>query len=869
MQTSIRSFRRTTALILAGSIAALLVPRLSAQTTVTYTNGQTDSTARSTTAPNDPTTLTIASGSATQSGVVSGNGAVIKLGAGTTTLSGANTYSGGAVISNGTLNITALTGAGSGTITLGDANTGANNVTLTGNSGTGVIPMQNNIVVANQGSGTATLEVTAQNSQWGGASIQLNRPTTFQTNYAGVGGGYLGKYDSSSVISGNVGTLTVQALSTGKAYVAGNNTFVGTVVLPQGNVWTFHQGAFGGSGNSVIMSGTAGLALYDADLAIGALTGVSGNTINTSALGSNVLTISSANSATFAGVVSGTGGIIKDGSGTQTLSGANTYTSTTTINGGRLTVNGSIASANVFINPGGTLGGTGNVMGHVTSSGFVSPGNSPGTLTIGGNYTQLGNGTLQIAVAGAQPGQFSVLAVGGKAMLAGTLQVVKENGASLKAGDRLKIVTAVGGVSGVFSTTINPFATGTMLGIQVIYEPNDVLLAFTQSSFAQFAALAGLPPNQTAVARVLDQIVADPRAAEVIAYLNGRPLSNVPGYLDMLNPEELTLVFHLAKSLANVQTANIQSRLAEIRGELEQILSINSVNFSIGGSRRVAPPTPPVNDERWSLWIVGSGEFTRVGSTSNAAGFDLDSGGVTAGVDYRFTEHFVAGISLGYMNTTASIANGGKVDVNGGRVGAYATYFDRGFYVDASVSGGPNSYNTRRTTPNNTTATANPGGTEVNLFLASGYDWKKGPLTFGPIASIQYTNVQLDGFTETGGFAPLSVIRKNADSMRSAIGFHASYDMKVGRAIVRPEARVSWQHEFGDTSYSLTSTFATLGGNPFTVAGPATGRDSMLVRAGVSVQWNERLSAYAYYDGELLRQNYSSNNVSVGFRLRF
>jgi outer membrane autotransporter protein len=85
----------------------------------------------------------------------------------------------------------------------------------------------------------------------------------------------------------------------------------------------------------------------------------------------------------------------------------------------------------------------------------------------------------------------------------------------------------------------------------------------------------------------------------------------------------------------------------------------------------------------------------------------------------------------------------------------------------------------------------------------------------------------------------------------------------------RPEVRASWQHEFADTSYSLTSTFATLGGSAFTVAGPSTGRDSLLVGAGFSILWNDRFSTYAYYDGELLRTNYSSNSVSVGFRLRF
>jgi autotransporter-associated beta strand protein len=251
-------------------------------------------------------------------------------GFGILTLSGSNTYTGGTTIRQGTINITALTGAGTGVITLGDANTGVNNVTLTGNSGTGITPMQNNIVVANQGSGTAILELTLQNAQWGGASIQLNRATTFQANYAGAGGAYLGKYDNTSVISGNVGTLTVQALSTGLAYVAGNNTFVGTVVLPQGNVRTFHVNAFGASGNSVIMSGTASLTMPGQT--IGSLTGASGNSISNS----GTLTISSTSSAVFAGVISGTGSLSKGGSGTQTLSGTNTFSGATTVSAGIL-----------------------------------------------------------------------------------------------------------------------------------------------------------------------------------------------------------------------------------------------------------------------------------------------------------------------------------------------------------------------------------------------------------------------------------------------------------------------------------------------------------------------------------------------------
>ena len=707
-----------------------------------------------------------------------------------------------------------------------------------------------------------------------GARLDLNGFDQTIGSLAGAGAVTLGSAtlttggdDKGTTFSGMIsGTGGLTKTGSGTQILNGTNSYTGGTLIALGVLRAGATNAFAPGSTHTVGAGTV-LDLNNFNQTIGALAGSGRVTLGSARL----ITGGNSASTTFSGVIAnsgeGVGSLTKIGTGTQTLTGINTYTGDTNVNGGVLSVNGSIASPNTFVNPGGTLGGTGFVLGHAMNAGIVSPGNSPGTLSIGGNYTQLSNGTLQIAVLGAQPGQFSVLAVGGKAALAGTLQVVKENGATLKGGDRLKILTAVGGVTGVFGTTVNPFS---LLGIQVIYEADAVLLAFTQNSIA---SITGLTPNQAAVARTLDGILSDPRAAQVIAFLNGEPLGNIPRDLDMIGPADFTSIFHIAKSLANIQSANILRRTEEIRSEAEGGVAAAGDVPAGGGAHgpvgRRSQQIAPANDRRWGMFLTGSGEFTHVGSTTNAAGFSLDSGGVTAGVDYRFTDHFAAGISLGYMNTTASLANNGKIDVDGGRVGAYATYFDRGLHLDAAVSGGLNSYATRRTMPNNTVATGSPDGSEVNVTFAAGYDWKFKGITIGPTASFQYTNVQLDGFTERGTFAPLSIVKKNADSARSALGFRATFDTKMGSAVLRHEVRAAWQHEFGDTSYSLTSTFATLGGSAFTVAGPETGRDSLLIGAGLSIQWNERFSTYAYYDGELGRSNYDSHSISAGVRLRF
>ena len=53
-------------------------------------------------------------------------------------------------------------------------------------------------------------------------------------------------------------------------------------------------------------------------------------------------------------------------------------------------------------------------------------------------------------------------------------------------------------------------------------------------------------------------------------------------------------------------------------------------------------------------------------------------------------------------------------------------------------------------------------------------------------------------------------------------------------------------------------------GGIFTVHGPSIGRDSALVDAGFSFLWNNRVSTYVFYDGNLGRSNYNNNAVSGG-----
>jgi outer membrane autotransporter protein len=526
--------------------------------------------------------------------------------------------------------------------------------------------------------------------------------------------------------------------------------------------------------------------------------------------------------------------------------------------------------------------GTGVIKGNVINSGMVAPGASVGRLTVNGNYTQNASGALRVEVAGSLPGQYDVLAVNGQASLAGSLQLISVGSFTLRAGDQIAFLTASNGVSGTFGNVESDIlTTGSMLAFNVVYLPNGVLLEGAQASFAEFASMFCGTPNSVSVGKALDSAVGDPRASRLIDFLDSETLSNLCNDFDLISPEELTSIYVIGVSLANVQTANLERRMDDIQAGSH---GFSSSGFAINGSgpsfsqgfagvsgpegKSGQPVFAPIPENRWGVFATGVGEFTNVDSTFNASGYNLETGGFTMGIDYRIGSNFAIGLTGGYAYTGANLVNNGSIRVNGGKLGLYATAFGSGFYLDTAVIGGLNGYDTRRTALAGTASGSTEGG-DLNVLVAGGYDWKKGGLTIGPTASFQYTYVGFGAFTESGSLAPLAFPDQHADSLRTALGMKGSYDWKIGPVHVIPEVRAAWQHEFGNTDYSLIASFANGAGSSFTVNGPEIGRDSLLFSAGFSVQWSDRISTYAYYDGELFRTNYLSNNVSAGFRVTF
>ena len=124
---------------------------------------------------------------------------------------------------------------------------------------------------------------------------------------------------------------------------------------------------------------------------------------------------------------------------------------------GTLRMIGGNLNVNFFGQPfqlqGGSLEGPGTITGSVNNTGgTVSPGASPGLMTITGNYTQGAGGTLNIELGGLTPvTEYDQLDVDGTATLNGTLNTSAINGFVPQNGDPFTVLL-YGSRSGTFST---------------------------------------------------------------------------------------------------------------------------------------------------------------------------------------------------------------------------------------------------------------------------------------------------------------------------------------------------------------------------------------------------------------------------------
>jgi autotransporter-associated beta strand protein len=854
---------------------------------------------------------------------------------GTTTLDVSNTYSGATAINGGTLaggvanafsaaSVIAINGGG--TLDLGGFAQTVNTINLAGgtlengmltgavNSTGGTITGLGGLASLTTTGGTTTLTLEGSNTYSGataisggtlagGAANAFSAASATTVNATGVLdlGGFAQTINAVSLAGGTLtnGSLTGAVTSAGGTInglggaatvtttggitsVTGSNTYTGATTVNGGTLSVGSATNALGTGvlnlNAGTLNSTLSATLGNSSVNVGAggstIGGSNDLTITNGGSLSGLLAVTSTATTRLDGAFSGAGGLQMSGAGgTLILGGGNTYAGPTSVNGGALIVNGSIASATT-VNSGGILAGIGSIFNDVAvnSGGILAPGNATvGTsLTVGGNLALQSGAQYLVQLS---PVTSTFANVTGQATLGGaTVNAAYTPGTFVSKQYTILNAASIGGAFATLVNTSLPSGFSTSLSYDGTHAFLNLTLDLVSPSSPTNGGGDALGNNQRNVANAL---------------INSFNIAGgIPGVFGTLTPAGLSQLSGEGATSSQQTTFNAMNQFMGlltdpfVEGRGDVVAPSGSATGYAGEGDALAyaakrgnkserdayatmarnAPAADTFAGRWSLWAAayGGSQATDGNATLGSKSTTSRIFGTAVGADYRISPYTLAGFALAGGGTNFSVVNGGGGRSDLFQAGAFIRHNAGAAYFSGALAYGWQDITTNRTV---TVAGIDQLRAEFNANAWSGRveggyrfvsPWMGG-VGITPYAAGQFTSFDLPAYAEqavvgTNTFA-LAYASKSVTDTRSELGLRTDKSYAMLDGILTLRGRVAWAHDF-NPDRSIGATFQTLPGASFVVGGAAQASDSALVTASAEKKWLNGWSAAATFEGE-------------------
>ncbi|RMP50952.1 Autotransporter [Pseudomonas savastanoi pv. glycinea] len=531
---------------------------------------------------------------------------------------------------------------------------------------------------------------------------------------------------------------------------------------------------------------------------------------------------------TLANTLTGSGALIKRGAGSLNLTGNSSLSGATTVQAGRLAVNGNLGNSIVSVQQGATLGGNGTVGGiNVAQGGVVAPGNSVGQLNVNGDVN-LAQGSVYQVESDANGNADRIVASGRATLNNSTLSLVE--GGNWVAASRYSIISAAGGVSGAFAAVQTNFA---FLTPTLNYTATDVGLTLDRNA-QTFASLA-TTRNASAVAQGLDSAGA------------GNAL-----WRQVVQDDAATAQATF-KALSNELHASTQSALIEdsrlVRNAMNDRMQQAQSAQSFGSTTQ----TLAGDASRGVVWTQAIGATGQTDSSRDASGLETRTSGLLFGADVPLDDTWRVGALAGFSNSSFDLRHasdstdsdnyhlgvygGAKWGQLGLRLGAVHTWHELTAKRTLDLPGSSEHFKEDYKAATN------------QVFGELGYTLEMGNAQLEPFANLAHVRLDTDAFDENSNAISLQNKSQDNHITFSTLGLRAATRLNAGSVTIKPNATLGWRRAYGDVTPESRSAFS--GGSTFELSSAPIARSAAVLGAGVDLGLSDTLSVGLSYDGQV------------------
>ena len=578
------------------------------------------------------------------------------------------------------------------------------------------------------------------------------------------------------------------------------------------------------------------------------------------ALSDNVSINIPSGSYTFSNDISGDAGVIKDGAGDLILSGNSTFTGDTTVNNGRLQVNGVYASSINVRRQAILSTNSAIIKNNIKNDGTIE---NFGSTEVAGNYESLENSRIVTDLN-------SNIHVKGKVNLNNSKLEVKPE----QNGER-KYITSNGTVQNVITSddkiqgNVTDVNTDEMLNTKIDQTENSVSAKVSRKNVLDYVEKISesdemqknTAQNLETAFQKLDQDIENGTSGNVTQFerkaakLQALTSSNRAAVLDSLSGQ----IYASAQALTfqHSQTVN-----KDLSNRLVMLGTLDNVG------------------DKFGLWISGLGANGKLKQDGYGKGSTKVYGG-QVGVDKQFGDNLILGTALSYSKADVKFDRyGGKSNANNFGISLYGrlgnkdvpVYLQGRFgigFVDSDVERdiilSNNDY---------TRAKINHNDKVYSGYLETGYDVKNanGDFVVTPFVGLTHDTVVRGSFSEEKSQFGLTADKKNYNQTAALVGLRAGKSVNwKGGSKTTFQGYVTHQRAFNKQDLSFDARYTGLPGATFKVKGIGLSKNKTWAGVGALTEVNKDFGWYINYDGSVdSGKGKGNNNVfTTGVRFNF